>query len=92
MAGTDLVTHPLFGVSHMSLHGTNIYAPAFMPRLRPLRTWFGNLNYKGDHVKGDPPQNQCGTEGSEAGAPPLAFGEEGCQLVLHIDEGNATLN
>eukprot|EP00957_Ditylum_brightwellii_P182351 13891856-Ditylum_brightwellii.AAC.1 len=27
-----------------------------MPRPRPLRAWLGNLNHKGGHAKGDPPQ------------------------------------
>ena len=51
----DQVTHPVFDISHTSLHGTNIHALSFMPHLQPLRAWLGNLNYKGGHTEGDPP-------------------------------------
>eukprot|EP00957_Ditylum_brightwellii_P126901 9673703-Ditylum_brightwellii.AAC.1 len=51
----DPVTRPLFDISRTSSHGTNnIHAPAFMPRPRPLRAQFSNLNHKGGHAKGDP--------------------------------------
>eukprot|EP00957_Ditylum_brightwellii_P190949 14539625-Ditylum_brightwellii.AAC.1 len=40
-----------------------------MPRPRPLRAQFGNLNHKGGQAKGEPPKNLCGAEGSEVGAP-----------------------
>ena len=51
----DQVTHPVFDISHTSLHGTNIHALSFMPHLQPLRAWLGNLNYKGGHTEGDLP-------------------------------------
>ena len=48
-------------------------------------------NTKEATPKGIPPPKKPkgGAEGSEAGAPPLVFGGEGHQLVLHIDKGNA---
>ena len=51
----DQVTHPVFDISHTSLHGTNIHALSFMPHLQPLMAWLGNLNYKGGHTEGDLP-------------------------------------
>eukprot|EP00957_Ditylum_brightwellii_P161911 12326949-Ditylum_brightwellii.AAC.1 len=69
-----------------------------MLRSWPLGSRLSNQNHKGGHAKGihhkkwcDAKVNElCGAKGSEVGVPPLVFGGEGCQPVLHIDKGNAT--
>eukprot|EP00957_Ditylum_brightwellii_P001091 87027-Ditylum_brightwellii.AAC.1 len=42
-----------------------VHAPAFMPRLQPLRFPLGNLNHKGGHIKGYPPQTGVVQKGAK---------------------------
>eukprot|EP00957_Ditylum_brightwellii_P093313 7106056-Ditylum_brightwellii.AAC.1 len=94
----DLINNHFFDVASVHCMSTEVHALAFMPHPWPLRAQLSNLNHKGGHAKGDPPQNECGTEGNKVGAPPPVFGGEGCWLnsnlsrILDVDAKKVVVN